>query len=52
MSDATAGGPVLVAVPNPDHVDQLVRTASEIARIGARTVRILPVIAKPRSSPF
>ncbi|MEF8789651.1 MAG: universal stress protein [Haloarculaceae archaeon] len=45
-------GPVLVAVGNPEHVQQLVRTAGDLARIGSGRVRLVTVVAKPRDSPF
>ena len=45
-------GPVLVAVGNPEHVQQLVRTAGDLASGGPERVRIVTVVAKPRDSPF
>jgi nucleotide-binding universal stress UspA family protein len=45
-------GPVVVAVADPDHVQQLVRTAGDLARVGSGTVRLVTVVAKPSDSPF
>lgn len=47
-----ASGPVLVAVENPEHVQQLVRTAGDLARLGSGTVRLVTVAVKPHDSPF
>jgi nucleotide-binding universal stress UspA family protein len=47
-----AEGSVLVAVANPDHGRQLVRTAGDLARSGGATVRLVTVAAKPYDSPF
>jgi hypothetical protein len=50
--------PVLVAVGNPAQVQQLVRTAGDLARDGPRiggspgTVRIVTVVVKSHDSPF
>lgn len=52
MSESGGDGPVLVAVANPDHVGQLVRTASDLARAADGHVRIVSVVAKPHASPF
>lgn len=52
MSESPTDGPVLVAVANPDHVEQLVRTASDLARAAGVGVRIVSVVAKPHGSPF
>jgi nucleotide-binding universal stress UspA family protein len=52
MEDERATGPVLVAVENPDHVQQLVRTAGDLARLGSGVVRLVTVVTKPRDSPF
>ena len=43
---------MLVAVGNPEHVEQLVRTAGDLAAGGSGTVRIVTVVVKPRDSPF
>lgn len=47
-----SSGPVLVAVAEPDHVQQLVRTAGDLARLGSGTVRLVTVAVKPHDSPF
>ncbi|MEF8840271.1 MAG: universal stress protein [Haloarculaceae archaeon] len=52
MPTTRADGPVLVAVENPAHVQQLVRTAGDLARDGPGRVRLVTVVAKPRDSPF
>lgn len=52
MATTSADAPVLVAVGNPEHVQQLVRTAGDLAAAGSGTVRIVTVVAKPRDSPF
>lgn len=52
MNDETARGPVLVAVKNPAVVQQLVRTAGDLAQQGAGTVRLVTVAVKPHDSPF
>ncbi|WP_121820329.1 universal stress protein [Halostella salina] len=43
---------VLVAVSNPDHVEQLVRTASDLARVVDGGVRVVSVVVKSHDSPF
>lgn len=48
----TDAGPVLVAVSDPDHVEQLVRTAGDLARLGSGLVRVVTVAVKPHDSPF
>jgi nucleotide-binding universal stress UspA family protein len=50
--DTAAGGPVLVAVSDPAHVEQLVRTAGDLARLGSGLVRVVTVAVKPHDSPF
>lgn len=45
-------GDVLVAVADPEHVQQLVRTAGDLARAGSGTVRLVTVAVKPHDSPF
>lgn len=45
-------GPVLVAVSDPTHVEQLVRTAGDLARLGSGLVRVVTVAVKPHDSPF
>lgn len=52
MDDSSDTRPVLVAVANPARVEQLVRTASDLARVYDEPVRILSVVSKPSSSPF
>lgn len=52
MGERGADGPVLVAVADPDHVQQLVRTAGDLARLGTGTVRLVTVAVKPYDSPF
>ncbi|WP_255168753.1 universal stress protein [Natrononativus amylolyticus] len=52
MSGPTGGGPVLVAVASPAHVEQLVRTAGDLARVGDGVVRIVTVVVKSHDSPF
>ena len=52
MATTSRDGPVLVAVGNPEHVEQLVRTAGDLAHGGSGRVRIVTVVAKPRDSPF
>jgi nucleotide-binding universal stress UspA family protein len=47
-----ASGPVLVGVEDPEHVQQLVRTAGDLARVGPGTVWLVSVATKPRGSPF
>ena len=44
--------PVLVAVANLDHVEQLVRTGCDLARVVDGHVRIVSVVVKRRGSPF
>lgn len=52
MGVTGVSGPVLVAVADPAHVQQLVRTAGDLARLGSGTVRLVTVAAKPYDSPF
>lgn len=52
MEGAEPTGPVLVAVENPEHVQQLVRTAGDIARLAGKTVRLVTVVVKSYDSPF
>lgn len=52
MAPEGADGDVMVAVEDPDHVTQLVRTAGDLARVGAETVRLVTVVVKPYDSPF
>lgn len=61
MANARAGGgsraapggyTLVVAVSNPDHVEQLLRTAVDLARWHDGTVRVVSVVHKPATSPF
>lgn len=52
MGNQRATSPVLVAVADPAHVQQLVRTAGDLARLDGGTVRLVSVVAKPHDSPF
>lgn len=52
MSQPPANRPVLVAVGDPSHVEQLVRTAGDLARLEDGVVRIVSITVKPHSSPF
>ncbi|QSW99522.1 universal stress protein [Haloterrigena alkaliphila] len=52
MMDASTDRPILVAVANPDHTPQLVRTASDLARASDAIVRIVSVVVKSHDSPF
>ena len=44
--------PILVAVANPDHVEQLVRTAGDLAHLLDTSVQIVSVTVKPHGTPF
>ncbi|ADD07641.1 UspA domain protein (plasmid) [Natrialba magadii ATCC 43099] len=44
--------PILVAVANPDHVEQLVRTAGDLAETTGAAVQIVSVVVKSPQSPF
>ncbi|AHF98441.1 universal stress protein UspA [Halostagnicola larsenii XH-48] len=52
MSQPPANRPVLVAVGDPAHAEQLVRTAGDLARLEDGVVRIVSITVKPQSSPF
>jgi nucleotide-binding universal stress UspA family protein len=52
MSERGTKGDVLVAVADPEHVPQLVRTAADLARQRTHRVRLMTVEVKPRDSPF
>ncbi|WP_254839391.1 universal stress protein [Natronomonas marina] len=43
---------VVVAVGNPDHVEQLVRTAGDLARVRNGGIRLVSVVVKSQDSPF
>ena len=45
-------GDVMVAVEDPDQVEQLVRTAGDLAELGSGTIRLVTVVVKPYDSPF
>lgn len=50
VDGSSDGATVLVALSNPDHVDQLLRTATDLATGGE--VLVVSVIHKPVTSPF
>lgn len=52
MDDERSGRPVLVGVNDPAQVQQLVRTAADLALLGAGEVRLVSVAVKPYDSPF
>ncbi|ELY51194.1 universal stress protein [Natronolimnohabitans innermongolicus] len=52
MSSETTNRPVLAAVGNPAHTEQLVRTAGDLARANDGAVEIVSVVVKPYESPF
>ena len=52
MGASGTEGDVLVAVEDPEQVQQLVRTAGDIALLGDSRVRLVTVVAKPYDSPF
>ncbi|MFC4359876.1 universal stress protein [Halobium salinum] len=52
MERGEPAGPVLVAVEEPAHVQQLVRTAGDLARLAGKTVRLVTVVVKSYDSPF
>lgn len=52
MGEGRAGKPVLVGVASLDHVQQLVRTASDLAHSNGGAVRLITVAVKPYDSPF
>ena len=43
---------LLVAVDHPDHVQQLLRTARDIARFEDGSVHVVSIVHKPHGSPF
>lgn len=51
MTDQQSGRPVLVGVDTLDHVQQLVRTAGDLARLGSGSVRLVTVAVKTAASP-
>ncbi|WP_396613529.1 universal stress protein (plasmid) [Haloferax sp. S1W] len=52
MEHSTPNGPVLVAVEDPTHVQQLVRTAGDLAWAGSGSIRLITVLVKSYDSPF
>lgn len=52
MDAEGTGRPVLVGLSNPDAAQQLVRTAGDLARLEAGSVRLVTVAVKPHDSPF
>ena len=52
MSNANGERPILVAVANPDHAEQLVRTGGDLARASGGRVTIVSIVVKPYDSPF
>lgn len=52
MENEWSSRPVLVGVESPDVVQQLARTAGDLALLGAGTVRLGTVTVKPHDSPF
>jgi nucleotide-binding universal stress UspA family protein len=52
MDGPNSERPVLVAVESLDNVQQLVRTAGDLARLGAGGVRLVTVAVKGSGSPF
>ncbi|MGM0398427.1 MAG: universal stress protein [Halobacteriota archaeon] len=52
MTERGSDRPVLVGASNPSAVQQLVRTAGDLALLGSGTVRIVTVAVKPPDSPF
>jgi nucleotide-binding universal stress UspA family protein len=43
---------IVVAAGNPAHVEQLVRTAGDLARVRDGTIRLISVVVKSHDSPF
>lgn len=43
---------IVVAVGNPSHVEQLVRTAGDLARVRDGRIRLISVVVKSHDSPF
>lgn len=52
MSGQGTQGDVMVAVEDPDQVQQLVRTAGDLARLSTGRIRLVTVVVKPYDSPF
>ncbi|ELY48129.1 universal stress protein [Natronorubrum sulfidifaciens] len=52
MATASEERPVLVAIANPEHAEQLARTAGDLARATDGVVQIVSVVVKSHESPF
>jgi nucleotide-binding universal stress UspA family protein len=52
MADLSDSRPVLAAVANPEHVEQLVRTAGDLALVSGGALELVSVVVKSRDSPF
>jgi nucleotide-binding universal stress UspA family protein len=52
MADHSETRPVLVAVGNPAHVEQLVRTGGDIALASGGVLQLVSVVVKSHDSPF
>ena len=52
MATASDERPVLVAIENPEHAEQLARTAGDLARATDGVVQIVSVVVKSHESPF
>lgn len=52
MNQTNNHGDVLVGVEDPEHVQQLVRTAGDLARAEDVGLRLVTVVVKPHDSPF
>ncbi len=52
MATASEERPVLVAIENPEHAEQLARTAGDLARATDGVVQIVSVVVKSHESPF
>lgn len=52
MATASEDRPVLVAIANPEHAEQLARTAGDLARATDGVVQIVSVVVKSHESPF
>ena len=52
MATASDERPVLVAIANPEHAEQLARTAGDLARATDGVVQIVSVVVKSHESPF
>lgn len=52
MNETGEERPILVAVANPDHAVQLVRTGGDLARVNDGVVQLVSVVVKSHESPF